>query len=87
VARGIGAEEVEREFEGRGYGDFKQAVGESVAELLAPVRERYVELRPDEERLEAALREGADRARGIASGTLSEVRDVMGVGPAVGARV
>ena len=87
VARGVGAEEVEREFEGRGYGDFKQAVGEAVAELLAPVRERYGELRGDEQRLEATLREGAERARTIAAGTLAEVRDAMGVGPAVGARV
>jgi tryptophanyl-tRNA synthetase len=87
VARGVRPEEIEREFEGRGYGEFKRAVGEAVAELLAPVRERYAELRGDEERLEATLQDGAERARAIASGTLSEVRDAMGVGPAVGARV
>ena len=40
--------EIEREFDGRGYGDFKQAVGEAVVDYLAPVRERYGELRPDE---------------------------------------
>jgi tryptophanyl-tRNA synthetase len=87
VTRGIAPEEVEREFAGSGYGDFKQAVGEAVAELLAPVRERYAELRPDEEGLEATLREGAERARSISSQTLAEVRGAMGVGPAVGARV
>ena len=87
VVRGIAPEEVEREFEGSGYGDFKQAVGEAVAERLTPVRERYAELRPDEEGLEATLREGAERARSIASQTLAEVRGAMGVGPAVGARV
>ena len=80
-------EEVEGEFEGRGYGDFKLAVGEGVGELLAPVRERYAELRADEGRLEASLQEGAERARAIASVTLAEVREAMGVGPAVGARV
>ena len=48
------AEEVEREFEGQGYGAFKQAVGEAVAELLAPVRERYAELRADEARSSGA---------------------------------
>jgi tryptophanyl-tRNA synthetase len=87
AVRGAAPEEIEREFEGRGYGDFKQAVGEEVAELLAPVRERYQELRPDEAALEATLREGAERARAIAVPTLAEVRDAMGVAPAVGSRV
>ncbi len=81
VARGIAPEEVEREFEGAGYGDFKQAVAEAVVELLAPVRERYSELRPDEATLEATLAEGAERARAIASVTLADVRDRMGIGP------
>jgi tryptophanyl-tRNA synthetase len=81
VARGIDQAEVEREFEGAGYGDFKKAVAESVVELLAPVQERYAELRPDEAALEAALAEGADKAREIAAGTLAEVRDRMGIGP------
>jgi tryptophanyl-tRNA synthetase len=81
VARGIDQEAVEREFEGSGYGDFKQAVAESVIELLAPVRERYAELRPDEAALEAALAAGAEKARAIAAGTLAEVRDRMGIGP------
>lgn len=80
VARGTGPAEVEREFEGAGYGDFKQAVAEAVIELLAPVRERYAELRPDEVALEATLAEGAEKAREIASRTLAEVRERMGVG-------
>jgi tryptophanyl-tRNA synthetase len=81
VARGADPTEIEREFEGVGYGDFKQAVAEGVVELLAPVRERYAELRPDELALEAALAEGAEKARAIASATLAEVRDRMGIGP------
>jgi tryptophanyl-tRNA synthetase len=80
VARGLGPEEVEREFDGAGYGDFKQAVAEAVVELLAPVRERYAELRPDEAALERALAAGAEKARAIASQTLAEVRVRMGVG-------
>ena len=76
-------EEVEREFEGQGYGAFKQAVGEAVVELLAPVRERYGELRADEDALEPALRQGAERAREIAVPTMAEVRAVMGVGRSV----
>jgi tryptophanyl-tRNA synthetase len=78
VARGIGQDEVEREFEGAGYGDFKQAVAESVVELLAPVRERYAELRADEAALEAVLAAGAEKARAIAAPTLADVRERMG---------
>ncbi|HWW68251.1 MAG TPA: tryptophan--tRNA ligase [Solirubrobacterales bacterium] len=80
VARGADPTEVEREFEGAGYGDFKKAVAEGVVELLAPVRERYAELRPDKAALELALVEGAEKARAIASQTLAEVRERMGVG-------
>jgi tryptophanyl-tRNA synthetase len=83
VARGTGPEQIEKEFEGQGYGAFKEAAGEAVVELLAPVRERYTELRGDAQGLEATLQQGADRARAIASETLGEVRTVMGVGPRV----
>jgi tryptophanyl-tRNA synthetase len=81
VARGVGQDEVEREFEGAGYGDFKQAVAEAVVELLAPVRERYAELRPDERALDDLLSEGAAKASEIATVTLAEVRYKMGFRP------
>jgi tryptophanyl-tRNA synthetase len=81
VARGMTEDDVEREFEGSGYGDFKGAVAEAVVDLLSPVRERYEELRPDEAALEATLTAGAEKARGIASGTLAEVRSAIGIGP------
>jgi tryptophanyl-tRNA synthetase len=81
VARGTTEDEVEREFGGSGYGDFKGAVAEAVVELLGPVRERYEELRPDEAALEETLSAGAEKARGIASGTLADVRSAIGVGP------
>ena len=81
VTRGVSPEDVEREFAGQGYGAFKEAVGEAVVELLAPVRERYLELRADEPALEAALQEGAERARSIATGVMVDVRAAMGVGP------
>jgi tryptophanyl-tRNA synthetase len=80
VARGVEGAAIEREFEGAGYGDFKQAVAEGVVELLAPVRERYAELRPDEKALEAVLDEGAQKAREIAAVTLVDVRERMGIG-------
>jgi tryptophanyl-tRNA synthetase len=81
VTRGVAPEEVEREFAGEGYGTFKTAVGEALVELLGPVRERYERLRPDEDGLERALAEGAERARAIATGTMAEVRRAMGIGP------
>jgi tryptophanyl-tRNA synthetase len=82
VARGATEDEIEREFDGSGYGDFKGAVAEAVVEFLAPVRERYEELRPDQAALEQALSAGAEKARAIAAETLAEVRSVIGVGPA-----
>jgi tryptophanyl-tRNA synthetase len=81
VARGTSQDEVEREFEGAGYGDFKQAVAEAVVELLAPVQERYAELRPDEAALEAVLAAGAEKARALAAPTLADIRRRMGYGP------
>ena len=81
VARGSSEEEVEREFEGSGYGDFKGAVAEAVVDFLAPVRKRYEELRPDEAALEQALEAGAEKARALASPTLAEVRSAIGIGP------
>ncbi|HEY2651482.1 MAG TPA: tryptophan--tRNA ligase, partial [Solirubrobacteraceae bacterium] len=81
AVRGTAPEEVEQTFDGSGYGAFKQAVGDAVVEYLAPVRERYQELRPDEDGLERILAVGADKARSIASNTMIDVRQAMGVGP------
>ena len=81
VVRGSSPEEIEREFDGQGYGAFKGAVAEAVVDYLRPVRERYAELRPDEETLEGVLGAGAERARLLARETLADVRRVMGVGP------
>jgi len=82
VIRGVEPSELEREFDGRGYGDFKGAVADAVVEYLAPVRERYAELRPDEAATEATLASGAEKARAIAADTLADVRRAMGVGAA-----
>ncbi|HEX7245437.1 MAG TPA: tryptophan--tRNA ligase [Solirubrobacterales bacterium] len=82
VARGIAPDAVESEFDGVGYGDFKKAVAEAVVEYLAPVRERYAELRDDEAALEATLAAGAEKASAIAAPVVAEVRERMGFGPA-----
>jgi tryptophanyl-tRNA synthetase len=81
AVRGVEPGAVEREFDGVGYGAFKQAVAEAVVDYLAPVRERYEAIRADEPALERTLAQGADKARAIASDTLADVRRAMGVGP------
>jgi tryptophanyl-tRNA synthetase len=81
AVRGTQPDEVEREFDGAGYGTFKQAVADGVIAYLAPVRERYEELRHDEPGLERIMAAGAEKARSIASSTLRDVRQAMGVGP------
>jgi tryptophanyl-tRNA synthetase len=80
VIRGVDPAEVERDFEGQQYGSFKQAVADEVVEFLRPVRERYEQIRPDEEAIKATLLEGAGRAHEIAHATVAEVREKMGVG-------
>jgi tryptophanyl-tRNA synthetase len=81
VARGTSPDQIESEFAGSGYGDFKAAVAEAVVSYLAPVRERYEEIRPDEKAIEDTLAAGAEKARAIAAETLTEVRGAMGIGP------
>ncbi len=81
VARGSTPEVVEAELaQARGYGDLKAAVAEAVIEYIGPVRERYGDLRADEDALEAVLADGASRAKEIAAGTLADVRERMGLG-------
>ena len=82
AVRGITPDAVEAQMaSARGYGDLKVAVGEAVADALAPLQERYSALREDEAALEAILAAGAGKAREIASVTLDDVRAAMGVGP------
>jgi tryptophanyl-tRNA synthetase len=81
VARGSDQAAVESEFEGSGYGDFKKAVAEAVVEYLDPVRERYVQLRPDEGELDRILGLGAEKARALAAPVVADVRERMGLAP------
>jgi tryptophanyl-tRNA synthetase len=82
VASGRTPEQVEADMaDARGYGELKAAVAQAVVEMLAPVRERYVQLRADEPALEEVLAAGAARARALAAETLADVRERMGVGP------
>jgi len=80
VIREVDPAEIERKFDGAGYGDFKAAVADAVVDYLTPARERYAELRPDEAALDRTLASGAEKARAIASETLADVREAMGFG-------
>jgi tryptophanyl-tRNA synthetase len=80
AVRGVGPAAIESEFVDARYGEFKTAVAAGVVEYLAPVRERYRELRAEEDELERIIAGGAQRARAIAADTLADVRERMGVG-------
>ena len=71
-------DEIEREFAGRGYGDFKMAVGEACADGLAPVRDEFARLIADKAHLEAVMKAGADEASYYARRTMSKVRRKLG---------
>ncbi|MBO7170329.1 MAG: tryptophan--tRNA ligase [Clostridia bacterium] len=71
-------EEIEREFDGRGYGDFKIACGEACAEALAPVQAEFGRLMADKGYLEDVMKKGADEAYAIARRTLSKVKKKIG---------
>jgi tryptophanyl-tRNA synthetase len=80
AVRGVSPESVETEHAQARYGDFKATVAASVIDYLAPARERYTEIRSDEAKLESLLGQGAERAHAIASQTLADVREAMGLG-------
>jgi len=70
--------EIEKEFEGRGYGEFKLAVGEACANRLAPVQEEYRRILADKAYLESVMKKGAEEAAYYARKTLSKVRRKIG---------
>ena len=70
--------EIQAEFEGKGYGDFKLAVGETVADALAPIHKRFDELMADKGYLETVMKDGSAKAAYIARKTLSKVYRKLG---------
>lgn len=70
--------EIEREFAGKGYGDFKLAVGEVCADALAPVQEKYRLMMSDKAELERLMKKGADEASYYARKTLSKIQRKLG---------
>ena len=78
---GDSIETIEHDFSGKGYGDFKKAVGEAVVAELEPVQKRYKELLEDKKYLQQCWCEGADTASRIANRTLSKVMKKVGFLP------
>jgi tryptophanyl-tRNA synthetase len=72
--------EIEAQFEGKGYSDFKQALAEVVIEGLRPLQTRYKELTAEPGRIDSILTDSADRARPIAERVLAAVREKVGLG-------
>jgi tryptophanyl-tRNA synthetase len=76
-------EEIEREYDGLGYGAFKPAVGEAVVEMLRPIREEAQKIMKDKAYLEGLCKAGAEKASYIAGKTLRKVYKKVGLVPAV----
>ena len=72
-------EEIEKEFENRGYGDFKITVANSVIERLKPIQDRYKQILEDKEYLEKIYTKGSENARKLAAKTIQDVKNKIGI--------
>ncbi|MBQ7503928.1 MAG: tryptophan--tRNA ligase [Ruminococcus sp.] len=75
---GLTREQIEKDFDGKGYGDFKTAVGEAVVEALRPIKEEYEKLRADKAYLESCYRKADEIAQRISQRTLSKAMKKIG---------
>ncbi len=71
-------DEIEAEFKGKGYGDFKLAVGEAVADKLAPMQEEYKRVSSDKAYIENCMKQGAEKAYKVSRKTLQKVQKKVG---------
>ena len=71
-------DDIAQEYDGRGYGDLKKDLGQVVEDFVTPFRARTIELLEDQAELDAVLKAGGDRARGVASETLATAYDRIG---------
>lgn len=78
VCTGKSPEEVEREFDGKGYGDFKTAVGEAVVSVLKPLQERYADLSKNKDYIDSIIKNNAEKANYYAMKTLRKVQKKVG---------
>ncbi|ROR28347.1 tryptophanyl-tRNA synthetase [Mobilisporobacter senegalensis] len=79
VCTGKSKEEIEKEFAGSGYGDFKLAVGESVVSVLKPVQDRVAELSKDKSYIDTIIKTNAEKANYFAGKTLRKVQKKVGL--------
>ena len=79
AATGKTSEEIEREFAGKGYGEFKLAVGESVVDILKPLQERMKELESDKAYIDSVIKANDEKAQYFANKTLRKVKKKLGL--------
>ncbi|SHI86340.1 tryptophan--tRNA ligase [Pseudobutyrivibrio xylanivorans] len=79
VVTGKSMDEIAKEFDGKGYGDFKLAVGESVADMLDPFHQRCAELEKDKTFIDECIKENAEKASYFANKTLRKVHKKLGL--------
>jgi tryptophanyl-tRNA synthetase len=87
IATGRSVADIEEAYAGKGYGDFKADLADALISLLAPVRERFEELRADPAHVDATLEAGAAKAQAIARGNLALAKERMGFLPRAGERI
>lgn len=80
VLTGESQQEIEADFAGKGYGEFKAALIDRLVATLEPIQKRYYELMNDLPTLEGMLKQGADEVRPLAAATLNQVKEVVGLG-------
>ena len=69
---------MEAEFDGKGYGDFKMAVGEAVVSVLKPIQERYADLTKNKDYIDHVIKENAEKASYYSNKTLRKVQKKVG---------
>lgn len=79
AAAGKTKEEIEKEFSGKGYGDFKTAVGESVVAILKPLQDRMEELSRDKGYIDKCIKENGEKAQYFANKTLRKFQKKLGL--------
>ncbi|PHV72450.1 tryptophan--tRNA ligase [Sporanaerobium hydrogeniformans] len=83
VITGQSMEQIQEEFEGKGYGDFKMRVGEAVVEELRPLQARFKELEKDKVYIDGLIKQNADTANYLATKTLRKVQKKVGFVPVI----
>ena len=77
---GFPREQIEKEFEGKGYAEFKSKLADTVIEALRPIREKYKQISSDPTYVESLLKQGAEKVRPAAQAVLKRVKDRVGLG-------